>query len=525
MKNHFNKAKTYVVEHKVLSIITILVVLFLGRYIYTQATNTGGVSRYITTTASKGTIVASVSGSGQVSVSNQVDIKPTVSGTLVSIGVKPGDKVWRGETLFSIDTTDAKKAVRDAQAALDSAQLDLETARATLNNTDTNQQTSIATAYRVLLNSGIVATSSNSSEMATPPTISGTYTKDIEGTIEITTYQTGSGGYFSFSGLDTGTGIISTTIAQPIGTTGLYIKFATLTNQSKWTITLPNVSATNYLSNYTAYQSALQSKNQTGSTSDLSTLNIKAKELAVKQKENALADAKENLSNYYITAPFSGVVASVPVIDGLPVSSSTVLATVITNQKLATISLNEVDVAKIKLGNKATITFDAIPDMTMTGIVAQIDAIGTVSQGVVTYNVKISFDTQNDIAKDGMSVSVAIITDVHQNILTVPSSAIKSQNGTKYVETFPAPLPEPTDGLQGSLSVIAPTKQNVEVGVSDDTSTEVISGLTENTVIVTKTITASAVKSATTTPSLLNAVGGNTRGGIGGARPTTPAGK
>ena len=522
MRKYFNKIKAYIVAHKIISVLVVVALIFVGRYIYTKTISGTNESRYVTTTVSKGTIISSVSGSGQVSVSNQVDIKPNVSGAITYVAIKPGDKVWKGETLFSIDNTTARKAVRDAQIALESAQLDLTTAKATLDNTDANQQTSIANAYKVLLNSGIVAFPSNISDTATPPTITGIYTKNIEGSIEITTYPTNSSnGYFSLSGIASGIGAISTTTAQPIGDTGLYIKFPTITTESKWIITIPNTAASNYLSNYTAYQSALQSKNQTGSASDLSALNIKAKELAVTQRENALADAQQNLADYYVTAPFNGTVASVPSIEGLSVSSGTVLATIITNQKLATISLNEVDIAKIKLGNKATVTFDAIPDMTITGIIAQIDAVGTVSQGVVTYSVKISFDTQSDLIKPGMSVSTGIITDVHQNVLIVPTSAVKTQNGSSYVEVFPAELPIPLDGLQGSLSNTSPTRQTVETGISDDTEIEILSGLKENDVVVTKTIT-TATKTTATAPSLLTAVGGNTRGGAtGGFRGTT----
>ncbi|MDD5433706.1 MAG: hypothetical protein PHE77_03610, partial [Candidatus Pacebacteria bacterium] len=61
---------------------------------------------------------------------------------------------------------------------------------------------------------------------------------------------------------------------------------------------------------------------------------------------------------------------------------------------MAEISLNEVDVAKVKIGQRAIITFDAIDELEITGKVEDVDTIGTVSQGVVSYNVKIIFDTQ-----------------------------------------------------------------------------------------------------------------------------------
>ena len=166
-----------------------------------------------------------------------------------------------------------------------------------------------------------------------------------------------------------------------------------------------------------------------------------------------------------------------------------------------------------------TLTFDAVPDLTMTGKVAQIDSIGTVSQGVVNYNVKISFDTNDIRIKPGMSVNTAIITNVRQDVLTVPNSAIKNQGGSTYVEMFSVPLLTPLPGIQGSPSTVLPTEQAIITGVSDTTSTEIISGLKENDEVISKTILPST-KTTTTTPSLLgNPAGGNRGGGairIGG---------
>jgi hypothetical protein len=116
-----------------------------------------------------------------------------------------------------------------------------------------------------------------------------------------------------------------------------------------------------------------------------------------------------------------------------------------------------------------------------------------------------------------MSVDAEIITDVKQGILTIPSSAIKTQGSTSYVQMFSSPLPPPLAGVQGSVSLIPPVNQVIQTGISDDTSTEVVSGLNAGDQIVTKTITTSApTTTATTTPSLLSAVGGGGRGGLGG---------
>ena len=131
-----------------------------------------------------------------------------------------------------------------------------------------------------------------------------------------------------------------------------------------------------------------------------------------------------------------------PVEVGEDASSGITMGTIITAQELATIVLNEVDVAKVKLGEKATLTFDAIPDLTIAGQVSEIDSVGTVSQGVVNYNVKISFATQDDRVKSGMSVDATIITDIAQNVVVVPNGAIKTaNNGTAMSRSLTLRLP------------------------------------------------------------------------------------
>jgi hypothetical protein len=186
----------------------------------------------------------------------------------------------------------------------------------------------------------------------------------------------------------------------------------------------------------------------------------------------------------------------------------------VTQQKLAELSLNEVDVAKVKVGQKATLTFDAIEDLSLTGVVAEVESLGTVSQGVVSYKVKINFDTQDEQVKSGMSVSAAIIIDVHQDVLTVPNAAIKNQGTTYYIETLNNPSAE-VAGVQGVTSASAPQQQTVEVGLADDTSTEIILGLQEGDHVISRTITTKAT-SAATAPSLFGA-STNRTGGTGAA--------
>jgi len=238
-------------------------------------------------------------------------------------------------------------------------------------------------------------------------------------------------------------------------------------------------------------------------------LDIRTQRNIVAQKEAALADAKQKLSDCIIRAPFDGVVAKISVKKGDSVSSGATIATLITKQQIAEISLNEVDAAQIKIGQKVTLTFDAIENLTISGQVLEIDTLGTVSQGVVSYSATIGFDTQDDRVKPGMSVSASIITDVKQDVLLVPNSAVKTSGNTQYVQILDQLETQSTASISQSItSSMIPSQVAVQIGLSNDTLTEIISGLNEGDQIISRTITASSQTSTQQTiPSLFGGGG------------------
>jgi len=206
-------------------------------------------------------------------------------------------------------------------------------------------------------------------------------------------------------------------------------------------------------------------------------LEIKAKEITIQQRVNALQDAKDKLSDYYIRVPFDGIVTNINVKKEESVSSNNALATLIAEQKIAEITLNEVDITKVKVGQKANITFDAIDDLNITGKVVEIDSLGEINQGVVEYGVKIAFDTQDKRVKPGMSLSVNIITEAKQNALLVPNQAVKIDKTSQcYVEL-----------LKNNI----PIQQPVKIGLSNDTVTEILEGLKESDIVITQVISSS----------------------------------
>ena len=142
------------------------------------------------------------------------------------------------------------------------------------------------------------------------------------------------------------------------------------------------------------------------------------------------------------------------------------------------------------------------------------------SQGVVSYTVKIGFSTQDARVKPGMSVNASIDTDVVTNALTVPASAVHTaSDGSSYVLVFDPPITA-SGGAQGTLSEEIPRQTPVTIGASNTTSTQIVAGLSSGDQVVVRATSGSAAAGGASAPSIFGTLGGNRAGGsANGARP------
>jgi multidrug efflux pump subunit AcrA (membrane-fusion protein) len=126
----FKKIANFVFSHKLFSIILILAIIggvwFMSSSVFAKKASV----KYVVSTVTKGTLINSISGTGQVSSSNEVTINSKVSGTITSVSVAAGQDVSENKLLLSIDSSDATQSVRDAQASYDLAKLSLEELKA-----------------------------------------------------------------------------------------------------------------------------------------------------------------------------------------------------------------------------------------------------------------------------------------------------------------------------------------------------------------------------------------------------------
>ncbi len=232
----------------------------------------------------------------------------------------------------------------------------------------------------------------------------------------------------------------------------------------------------------------------------------------INQSQTSLTSASLSLQNYSptIVAPISGTLTGLSLQEGsvIPaqaVSSSTNtlsqnIATITTSSyAIVSINLTEIDIPSVKIGDKATVTFDAFPDKTFTGKVFNINTTGSVSSGVTTYPTTIILDTSNPQIYANMSSTANIIIDSKDDVLYVPVAAVKSLNGQSYVQVLKNGVPSNVD---------------VTTGLSSDTDTEIVSGLNEGDEVVTSSKTTTGGTTATTGASVF---GIRTGGGFGGA--------
>ncbi len=212
---------------------------------------------------------------------------------------------------------------------------------------------------------------------------------------------------------------------------------------------------------------------------------LKTAQLSANTSNLSLQYQKQNADKRLVVAPLDGTVNAVNIKNGddlskLSSGSSRTVPVIIGNLTTikAQVQINEVDISNVQIGQKVMMTFSAIDGLTVSGKVEKMDSLGTVTQGVVTYNAKLSLDSLDPRIKPGMSVSASIITGVQQDVIIVPNSAIKKQGNSNYVLVL--------------NSGTTPVQKNVELGAVNNTETEIKNGLAVGDNVVTRTVNPNA---------------------------------
>lgn len=352
---------------------------------------------YQTTQAEKGTLVISVSASGQVSQANSATVSTKASGVVKKIFVENGQLVKTGDKIAELELDlEGKQRADSSYASYQSAKNSLDTARANIFSAQSTMLSQWKT-YMDLAQSG--------------------------------SYQNADG--------------------SPRADSRTLPQFMTI--QDDW----------------------LSSEAK-----------FKVQQETIKQAQTSLNAAwlSYQQTSPVIYAPISGTVTGLSLQINSVLVAQTNTSGTSTAQKIASIQtaasptiqvdLSQIDAPKIKIGDKAILTFDAFYDKTYTGKIISIDTIGAVSSGVTTYPAVIKLDLDVPELFSNMTATANIITQSKSDILLIPISSVKTQNGRSLVQVMKNGRPEDTI---------------VETGIFSATQIEIISGLNEGEIIVTGT--------------------------------------
>lgn len=201
-----------------------------------------------------------------------------------------------------------------------------------------------------------------------------------------------------------------------------------------------------------------------------------AQRALVKKYEAALKSSAVRMADTLLKSPIDGVVIKRDMETGEIATIGQEVMTVASEGDLyLEVDVPESDIIKVAIGQKASVEFDAfsVNDKFQAEVV-EIEPASTVIQDVVYYKVKMKMDNFDSRFKNGMSADVDIKTDERKDIFAIPMRAIKTENGTKYVEIL-------IDEKQGTTE-----KVNVTTGMEgDDGMVEIKSGLKGGEKVIT----------------------------------------
>jgi HlyD family secretion protein len=428
----------------------VLVLLIVGGVFVWQNQNarTSTSVRSQTATVQRGSLVATINAAGNVSAPQQVALAFQTSGRVIKVNVQVGDAVKKSQVLMELDTTDLELALKTARADLVSAQASYDQTKANLDFELRNAQSSLTSAKASLdaakasadqnPNSLIVAKASLDKATVTLQQAQAEYNKvawrgDVGMTSQAATLQTATIDY-------------QTTLAN------YKMTVATINDSA-----LKQAQAT-----YDKAQIALEQAQRNLDTS------LRTAQVTLDNVQVAVEQAQRNLDKTRLEALFDGLVAQANYNVG-DAPSSTAVVLVNTSRLQVKVTVAEVDVPRVKLGDTAQMTLDALPGKTYDAKVTTIAPVGTVTSGVVNYPVVLDITNNDGAIKSGMTANLAIVVERRENVLLVPTRAVRTQGNQKTVTV-----------VRQGQPVVTP----VRTGLSSDQSVEIVSGLLEGDVVM-----------------------------------------
>lgn len=483
-------------------------------------------------TAEKGVVQSTVSGDGTLQPVTQEDVNFNTSGTLSHLYVTAGQQVNEGQLLASLDRQQAEVGLQQANAALASAQ-------ASLQQAQDAQASGGSTA-----SAAVTETTASAADIAYPARAAAAPTSPAPAGAG----ATGPAGSSAPGAQTVVTRTTTVTARAPGGAT-----------QSPGATTGATSGSTNSSASGQSHASGSGSGSGSGASTDPATLaaNVASAEAAVASAQLNVQSAQQTLADTNLYAPVTGTVASVAAVQvgdtvsaggasssssssgssgsgssgsgssgsgsarsagagnnssaassssGSSSSSSSPLFTIVNLSSMElVVPFTESDIGKVKAGQPATVTVDALSNLQLAAHVTNVSLLATTSSSVTSYDVTLKLDQNDPQLKPGMSATAQVVVSQAEGAVSVPSTAISRTGGQSTVTV-----------VKNGKNVVTP----VTTGVVGDSSTQILSGVApgEQVVITTRTnlgSTGSAAGALTGRTGVLG--GGLGGGGFGGA--------
>jgi HlyD family secretion protein len=410
-------------------------------------TQTGQVTR--------ATLSSVIESTGSASPETSLTLSFGTSGTVDKVNVVVGDVVKQGDVLAELDTTDLELALAQAEQSYVSQQA----AYSTTITPDENE----VEAARLALSNAQAAYKLAQQKYTVNSTDSVMLSCDNLDSVK-KTYDDAVNAYNAYVAdwrvQVNGTAEIAPQKSQLDRAKAAYEQAVINCNLTKSSVNTSGITS--------AQAAVIQAQANLDNLLNPSERTQTAAKIQLQQAQLSLDLAHEALADAQIVAPFDGMVTSVTAVVGGAGGSATV-SLIDASQYHVDVLVDETEIGQIQAGQQAKITFDALPDVTVTGEVVRIAPAGTVSNGVVNYKVRVNLDPTEAPLRSEMTANVQMILDTHSDVLAVPGTAIRSDEQGYYVNIV---------GSDGTAQRI-----DVTTGYTDGNLTEVSGAVQEGQTI------------------------------------------
>ena len=434
---------------------------FLGG---SQNTAAAADSAYTTAQVERRTITSTITGSGTLEAADSYSVTTLLEGTILTADFEEGDQVEEGTVLYTIDDSDAANSLEQAQISL--------------NQSERSYQNTVESLEDLTV---------------TADTAGRIYTLDVEVGDEVTAGQQVA----TIRDSDT----MELTVPFPADdAAGFYVgQSATVTLDSTFETLTGTVSEIS--GNTEVLTGNMIVRNVTIDVSNPGGLSTSQSASA---RVNGVGSSSGGTFAYAgeatVTAPITGTIVDKYYNAGEITEANQVLCTIYDLSYLTmTLSVDELDIANIQVGQTVAVTADAVEDTTYEGVVTKVSVAGTSSGSATTYPVTIRID-ETDGLLPGMSVDATITLDSAEDVLAIPAAALNRGDTVLLTADSPsaagAEAQQPEDGTDAETSaggVDAETAGDessqyvsvqVTTGISDDSYIEITSGLQEGDTVV-----------------------------------------